>query len=182
MIVSVIIPYLYAWFIGLLAAYEILQFSVNTPGLLYRRALLYLVTGLVAVIVSSIALQYINSVVLPRTGDLLFNYKLLLTLVVRVVSGIGFFVMAIGATPPQEDRGSVTIMSARAANTTIYDQVVRITHSYLGPAANRFIARQVKSTTSTNHPVTYRRPTYLTLATDSDSRSRFATDRGQPYY
>lgn len=30
-------------------------------------------------------------------------------------------------------------------NVTIYDQVVRITHSYLGPAANRFIARQVEN-------------------------------------
>jgi hypothetical protein len=30
-------------------------------------------------------------------------------------------------------------------NSTIYDQVVRITQSYLGPAANRFIARQVEN-------------------------------------
>jgi hypothetical protein len=97
MIVSVIIPYLYAWCIGLLAAYEIMVFSVNTPGLLYRRALLYLVTGLVAVILSSIALQYINSVV-PRNGELLLNYRLLLTLAVRVVSGIGFLTLAIGAS------------------------------------------------------------------------------------
>lgn len=35
-------------------------------------------------------------------------------------------------------------MSSRA-NTTVYDQVVRITHRYLGPAANRFIARQVEN-------------------------------------
>jgi hypothetical protein len=97
MIISVIIPYLYAWFLGLLAAYEILLFSVNVQGLLYRRALLYLVFGLAAVILSSIALQYINSVV-PRTGDLVFNYKLLLTLVIRIISGIGFFVIAVGAS------------------------------------------------------------------------------------
>lgn len=97
MIVSVIIPYLYAWFLGLLAAYEIMSFSVNVHGLLYRRALLYLVTGLVAVILSSIALQYVSSVV-PRTGDLVFNYRLLLTLAIRIVSGIGFFVMAVGAS------------------------------------------------------------------------------------
>lgn len=31
------------------------------------------------------------------------------------------------------------------ANGSVYDQVVRITLSYLGPAANRFIARQVES-------------------------------------
>ncbi len=97
MIISVIIPYLYAWFIGLLAAYEISLFSANVQGLLYRRALLYMVSGLVAVILSSIALQYISSVV-PRSGDLLFDYRLLIILVVRIVGGVGFFVLAIGAS------------------------------------------------------------------------------------
>jgi len=97
LILTVIIPYLYAWFIGLLAAYEISLFSTKVRGLLYRQALLLMVIGLVAVIIGSIALQYIGSVV-PRTGDLLFNYKLLLTLVVRIVSGIGFFILALGAS------------------------------------------------------------------------------------
>jgi hypothetical protein len=97
MIISVIVPYLYAWFLGLLATYEIMIFSINVHGLLYRRALLYLVTGLMAVILSSIALQYVSSVI-PRTGDLTFNYKLLLTLAIRIISGIGFFVLAIGAS------------------------------------------------------------------------------------
>ena len=33
-----------------------------------------------------------------------------------------------------------------ASNTpSLYDQVVRITHVYLGPAADRFIARQVEN-------------------------------------
>jgi len=31
------------------------------------------------------------------------------------------------------------------ANSSIYDQVVRVTHVYLGPAADRFIARQVEN-------------------------------------
>ncbi|MGC1177286.1 MAG: hypothetical protein WA843_04410 [Candidatus Saccharimonadales bacterium] len=30
-------------------------------------------------------------------------------------------------------------------NTVLYDQVVRVTHVYLGPAADRFIARQVQN-------------------------------------
>jgi len=30
-------------------------------------------------------------------------------------------------------------------NDSIYDQVVRVTHVYLGPAADRFIARQVEN-------------------------------------
>jgi hypothetical protein len=33
----------------------------------------------------------------------------------------------------------------KQANSTVYDKVVRITQSYLGPAANRFIARQVEN-------------------------------------
>ena len=34
---------------------------------------------------------------------------------------------------------------AGRSNTSVYDKVIRITHRYLGPAANRFIARQVKN-------------------------------------
>jgi hypothetical protein len=31
------------------------------------------------------------------------------------------------------------------ANTTLYERVVRVTHIYLGPAADRFIDRQVQN-------------------------------------
>jgi hypothetical protein len=34
---------------------------------------------------------------------------------------------------------------AAAHDTSIYDQVVKVTHVYLGPAADRFIARQVEN-------------------------------------
>lgn len=34
---------------------------------------------------------------------------------------------------------------ATARNTMLYDQVVRVTNVYLGPAADRFIARQVQN-------------------------------------
>ncbi len=30
-------------------------------------------------------------------------------------------------------------------NSTVYEEVVRVTHVYLGPAADRFIARQVEN-------------------------------------
>jgi len=32
-----------------------------------------------------------------------------------------------------------------AAEQSLYDQLVRVTHVYLGPAADRFIARQVEN-------------------------------------
>jgi hypothetical protein len=96
MVISVMIPYLYAWFVGLLAAYEITLFSRNVQGVLYRQALRILVLGLVAVVVGSIALQYINSAS-PRLGSLALNYKLLLTSLFRVVGGVGFVLIAVGA-------------------------------------------------------------------------------------
>lgn len=34
---------------------------------------------------------------------------------------------------------------ANRNSTSLYDQVIRITHVYLGPAAERFIARQAQS-------------------------------------
>jgi hypothetical protein len=96
MVVSVTVPYLYAWFIGTLAAYEITLFSKQVPGVLYRQALRLLVGGLLAVVLSSIALQYLNSVE-PRTGYLTLDYKLVWTTIFRVVGGAGFILLAIGA-------------------------------------------------------------------------------------
>jgi hypothetical protein len=96
LILTVIIPYLYAWFIGLLAAYEITQFTINIKGLLYKRALQFLAIGLVVIIVSAIAIQYTSSV-FPRTGVLVINERLFLNLALHILSGAGFIIMAIGA-------------------------------------------------------------------------------------
>lgn len=96
MLLTVIIPYLYAWFIGLLATYEITRYSKQVRGVLYRQAMQLLVAGLVAVIAGSIALQYISSVQ-PPTGHLTLNYRLLLIITFRIVTGIGFALLAVGA-------------------------------------------------------------------------------------
>ena len=96
MVLSVIIPYLYVWFIGLLAAYEITLFSQQTEGVLYRQALRLLVLGLVVIIISSIAMQYITGLQ-PRVGHLMFGYHLVLVSIFRLVGGSGFIALAIGA-------------------------------------------------------------------------------------
>jgi len=95
-LITLTIPYLYAWFVGLLASYEISLFSKNVRGLLYRQSLQMLVGGLVAVIASSIALQYINGV-LPRTNELILDYRVPLVMAFRLLSGIGFGLIAFGA-------------------------------------------------------------------------------------
>ncbi len=96
MVLSVMIPYLYAWFVGLLATYEITLLSKQVQGLLYRRALQLLVGGLVIIIISSIAMQYLNGVA-PRVGHLELDYKLVATVVFRIIGGAGFLVLTVGA-------------------------------------------------------------------------------------
>lgn len=36
-------------------------------------------------------------------------------------------------------------MASQPGSSSLYDQVVQVTHVYLGPAADRFIARQVEN-------------------------------------
>lgn len=96
MVLTVIIPSLYAWFIGLLAAYEISIFSQRTDGVLYRSALKMLAAGLVLIIVSFVAIQFTTSVN-PGVGRLILGWHLVLTLLFRVIGGIGFVLVAIGA-------------------------------------------------------------------------------------
>lgn len=96
MLLTIIIPYLYTWFTGLLAAFEVYLFSRNVRGVLYRQALQLLVAGIVTVVISSIALQYINSAS-PRTGYLALNYKLVVVSLFRIIAGLGFVLVAVGA-------------------------------------------------------------------------------------
>lgn len=95
-VASITIPYLYAWLAGLLAAYEIAALGKQAKGLLYSKALRLFALGLIAVIASSIALQYVNSGI-SRTGHLSLNSRLLTTYLIRVVAVVGYLLMADGA-------------------------------------------------------------------------------------
>jgi hypothetical protein len=93
---TMVMPYLYAWFVGLLAAYELRLLSKSAPGILYQKAVDLLSRGLAVVVMSSIALQYLSTV-LPATGKLSLGYILLLVYVLLAVIGIGYALTALGA-------------------------------------------------------------------------------------
>ncbi len=96
LISSLFIPNLYAWFIGLLAVYEIGFLARSSPGVLYQRALKTFALGLVAVIASLISVQYLHTTV-PRTGHLSLNTTLIITYSIYMASIIGFALLALGA-------------------------------------------------------------------------------------
>ncbi|MFI5270863.1 MAG: hypothetical protein ACHQT9_02360 [Candidatus Saccharimonadales bacterium] len=96
LIMTIIIPFLYGWFVGLLAAYEIMLFSVHIVGLIYKQALLYLSIGLTVIILSAIAIQYVSSVLI-HPDTVLYDTGLYLLIIFRIISASGFVLLAIGA-------------------------------------------------------------------------------------
>lgn len=96
-IATIIVPYLYAWFIGFLAAYNMTQVAKKTPGILYKRALGFMANGIVIVIVSLIATQYLRSA-LPRTAHLSLSAAFMAVYIIYAVTAIGFVLLALGAS------------------------------------------------------------------------------------
>jgi hypothetical protein len=96
MVLTITIPYLYAWCTGLLAAYEIGLVGKRTQGVLYRKSLQIFALGIVLVLAGSIVLQYVTSIE-PRTLHLSLNGLLLTSYVLKVVAGVGYLVIARGA-------------------------------------------------------------------------------------
>jgi hypothetical protein len=96
LITTVTIPYLYAWFAGLFAAYEIALFGKHADGVLYQKPLRILAIGVMLVIAGSISLQYVTSVE-PRTLHLSLNALLITTYSIRFVAAAGYLLLAFGA-------------------------------------------------------------------------------------
>lgn len=95
-VLTLIVPYLYSWFIGLLAAYELFLFSQKVSGLLYQQAMRMLSFGVMAVIASSIAVQYLRSAT-PRIGHLSLNTTLLIINLIYIFMAAGYIFISLGA-------------------------------------------------------------------------------------
>lgn len=96
LVLTIIIPYLYAWFMGLLAAYEILVVAKHVKGVIYRQALRLLASGVAVVIGSFIMAQYLRTAV-PKTGRLSLNILLLLIYLIYLAMAAGFVLVTMGA-------------------------------------------------------------------------------------
>ncbi len=96
MILTIIIPYLYAWFIGFLSCYELLSFARKIKGLLYKRALNLLTSGIAIMIVSSIFIQFIN-IIFANDSSTSLGSILILVYVLLITEAIGFILIANGA-------------------------------------------------------------------------------------
>jgi hypothetical protein len=95
MIITIIIPYLYAWFIGMVAAIKLNSYSIGTQGVIYKKALKLLSIGLTTIIIGFVAVQY-TSTARPTYGRLVLSVHMVLSILFRIIVGIGFITLSYG--------------------------------------------------------------------------------------
>lgn len=95
-IFTIVAPYLYTWYIGVLAAYEIHLYSRNAPGTLYRRTWNMLALGIGAIIVMQMVTQYITTFTSQIQSLQLLRLYIIVYVLLASVS-VGYLLVAIGA-------------------------------------------------------------------------------------
>lgn len=90
------LPYIFTWYLGMMAAFDMRVYSSNVKGILFRRSWSYLAVGIVWIIIMSILLQYVTAVS-TKLGDMSLGWALALTYGVLVTLAIGYVFIALGA-------------------------------------------------------------------------------------
>lgn len=94
LMLTIIIPYLYAWFEGLSSAYNLQIYSFNVKGVLYRKALQQLAAGLAVTIAGFIGVQFITSTVGAKTNESLgFVLIIIYMLLAVLLGGLGYIAL-----------------------------------------------------------------------------------------
>lgn len=92
---TVVIPYLYAWSLGVIAALELAMVARRTSGVIYKQALSYLAIGIVITILCMSALQYFRAF-FPRSGGLAVNGTLITVYLMYAINATGGALLTIG--------------------------------------------------------------------------------------
>jgi len=90
LLITLVAPYIYMWFLGILSVYEIYIYRLKVKGVIYRKSWRLLAAGLGSIIVVSMLIQYLTTISekfdkLSLSGILLIVYGLLVVLAVSYV-------------------------------------------------------------------------------------------------
>jgi len=100
-LLTLIVPYLYAWFMGLFASYEIVLYSQRSRGFLYSRSLRDMATGIIVTIVTSVLFQYTQSDT-TRLRRISFSWVFLGIYLLLMLYASGFLLIGHGAKQLQK--------------------------------------------------------------------------------
>jgi hypothetical protein len=94
-LLTLVVPYIYMWFIGMMAVYEIYLYRLKIAGVVYRNSWRLLAFGIGAIIGVSIVLQYLTTVS-ERLTHLSLSWVLLVIYALLIVLGLCYILIAIG--------------------------------------------------------------------------------------
>jgi hypothetical protein len=95
-LITLILPYLASWTLGIKAAFNILEYQKKVKGVIYRKGLSRLAAGLFCVIIFAVLLQMLIASSTYFAKSNLATILLILYLII-VLYGAGFIVIALGA-------------------------------------------------------------------------------------
>lgn len=93
---TVIMPYLYIWHTGLMAALNIDSYKRAVAGVLYKKSLRFLAWGIGSVIISSMVLQFLTTAT-QTLSKLRLAPLLAVVYVLLVIVSVGYIFIAMGA-------------------------------------------------------------------------------------
>lgn len=93
---TLVVPYIFSWYLGLLAVYDIHLYTRWLKGIIYKRSWNALSIGMVWIVVFSIALQYVSTVS-ARLSNLSLAWTLTLIYTILPILAVGYIFVALGA-------------------------------------------------------------------------------------
>ena len=101
LLLTVVVPYIFIWFIGLLAAYELHIYEKKVRGIIYKQSMKLVSAGLAAIIVSSVFTQFLVTLS-NQLLRLRFRSLILLIYLLLIVISLGYILVAAGAKKLQK--------------------------------------------------------------------------------
>jgi hypothetical protein len=101
LLLTIVAPYIYMWYIGLLATYEIYYYRKKVEGIVYKQSWRLLSIGIGWLILMSICFQYLTTLS-ARLNALSIYWLLGIIYLVLVLLSLGFVFIAIGARKLQK--------------------------------------------------------------------------------
>lgn len=95
-LLTLVAPYIYMWFTGLIAAYQIYRYQQKVMGIVYRKGWALLGFGIGWLIIMSIGFQYLNTLTV-HLRELSIYALLAIVYSVLLVLAVGFVLIALGA-------------------------------------------------------------------------------------
>ncbi|HVX58742.1 MAG TPA: hypothetical protein VG964_03340 [Candidatus Saccharimonadales bacterium] len=96
LLVSVVVPYLFFWYLGLRGSQQLLQYQNKVRGRLYKHALRYLSAGIATVVISSVLTRTLSTAS-PKLSHLNLTPLLLIIYGLLVVIAAGYVLIALGS-------------------------------------------------------------------------------------